>query len=101
MSKELKELHDRLSREIEEMRTTGRSDISYILCDYETEDASPMVLDMCQAAREANEAAFLEWQKAHPEEWAAVLKKADEDTAARIAADDYGAAIDAAYDEPF
>lgn len=101
MSKELKELHDRLSREIEEMRKTGRSDICYILADYETEDASDEVLDMCQAAREAHDAAFLEWQKAHPAEWAAVLKKADEDTAARLAADDYGAAIDAAYDEPF
>lgn len=101
MSKELKELHDRLSREIEEMRKTGRSDICYILADYETEDASDDVLDMCQAAREAHDAAFLEWQKAHPAEWAAVLKKADEDTVARIAADDYGAAIDAAYDEPF
>lgn len=101
MSKELKELHDRLSREIEEMRKTGRSDICYILADYETEDASDEVLDMCQAAREAHDAAFLEWQKAHPAEWAAVLKKADEDTVARIAADDYGAAIDAAYDEPF
>lgn len=101
MSKELKELHDRLSREIEEMRKTGRSDICYILADYETEDASDDVLDMCQAARGAHDAAFLEWQKAHPAEWAAVLKKADEDTVARIAADDYGAAIDAAYDEPF
>lgn len=101
MSKELKELHDLLNREIEEMRTTGRSDISYILCDYETEDASDEVLDMCQAARRAHDAAFLEWQKAHPAEWAAVLKKANEDTAARLAADDYAAAIDAAYDEPF
>lgn len=101
MSKELKELHDRLSHEIETMRRTGRSDISYILWDYETEDASDDVLDMCQAAREAHDAAFLEWQKAHPAEWAAVLKKTDEATAARIAADDYGAAIDAAYDSPF
>ena len=99
--RELKELHDLLNREIEEMRTTGRSDISYILCDYETEDASDEVLDMCQAARRAHDAAFIEWQKAHPAEWAAVLKRADEATAARIAADDYGAAIDAAYDEPF
>ena len=41
--------------------------------------------------------AFIEWQKAHPAEWAAVLKKADEDTAA----DDYGAMIDSAYDRPF
>lgn len=99
--KELKELHDLLNREIEEMRRTGRSDISYILWDYETEDASDEVLDMCQAARKAHEAAFLEWQKAHPAEWAAVLKKADEDTAARLAADDYAAAIDSAYDRPF
>ena len=101
MSKELKELYDLLNREIETMRRTGRSDISYILWDYETEDASDEVLDMCQAAREAHEAAFIEWQKAHPAEWEAVLKRADEATAARLAADDYGAAIDAAYDEPF
>lgn len=97
MSKELKELHERLSREIEAMRRTGRSDIYHILRDYETEDASDEVLDMCQAAREVHDAAFIEWQKAHPAEWAAVLKKADEATAARLAADDYGAA----YDEPF
>lgn len=95
MSKELKELHDRLNHEIETMRKTGRSNIFHILWDYETEDASDEVLDMCQAAREAHNAAFIEWQKAHPAEWAAVLKKADEDTAARLAA------IDAAYDEPF
>lgn len=101
MSKELKELHDRLSHEIETMRKTGRSNIFHVLWDYETEDASDEVLDMCQAAREAHEAAFIEWKKAHPAEWAAVLKKADEAAAARIAADDYGAAIDAAYDEPF
>ena len=101
MSKALKELYDLLNREIEEMRRTGRSDISYILCDYETEDASDEVLDMCQAARRAHDAAFLEWQKAHPAEWAAVLKKADDDIAARIAADDYGTAIDSAYDRPF
>lgn len=101
MSKELKELHDRLNHEIETMRKTGRSDICYILADYETEDASDDVLDMCQAAREAHYAAFIEWKKAHPAEWAAVLKKTDEATAARIAADDYGAAIDAAYDSPF
>ena len=101
MSKELKELYDLLNREIETMRRTGRSDISYILCDAETEDASDEVLDMCQAARKAHEAAFIDWQKAHPAEWAAVLKKADEDMSARISADDYGAAIDAAYNEPF
>ena len=101
MSKELQELYDLLNREIETMRRTGRSDISYILCDYETEDASDEVLDMCQAARRAHEAAFIDWQKAHPAEWAAVLKRVDEDTAARIAADDYGAAIDSAYDRPF
>ena len=101
MSKELKELHDLLNREIEEMRRTGRSDISYILADYEAEDASDEVLDLCQAARAAHEAAFIEWQKAHPEEWAAAQKRADEAIAARLAADDYGAAIDAAYDEPF
>lgn len=64
MSKELKELHDRLNYEIE------------------TEDASDEVLDMCQAAREAHDAAFIDWQKSHPAEWAAVLKKADEATAA-------------------
>ena len=57
MSKELIELHDILTREIETMRRTGRSDISYILCDYETEDASDEVLDMCQAARKARDAA--------------------------------------------
>lgn len=101
MSKELKELHDLLNHEIETMRKTGRSNIFHVLWDYETEDASDEVLDMCQAAREAHYAAFLEWQKAHPAEWAAVLKKADEDTAARLAADNYGAAIDAAYDSPF
>ena len=101
MSKALKELYDLLNREIEEMRRTGSSDISYILCDYETEDASDEVLDMCQAARKAHEDAFIEWQKAHPAEWAAVLKKADDDIAARIAADDYGTAIDSAYDRPF
>lgn len=101
MSKELKELHDCLSHEIETMRRTGRSNIFHVLWDYETEDASDEVLDLCQAARKAHDAAFLEWQKAHPAEWAAVMKKADEDTAARLAADDYGAAIDAAYDEPF
>lgn len=88
MSKELKELHDRLSHEIETMRRTGRSNIFHVLWDYETEDASDEVLDMCQAAREAHDAAFTEWQKAHPAEWAAVLKKADEATAARLAADD-------------
>lgn len=96
MSKELKELHDCLSHEIETMRRTGRSNIFHVLWDYETEDASDEVLDLCQAARKAHDAAFLEWQKAHPAEWAAVPKKADEATAARIAADDYGA-----YDEPF
>lgn len=88
MSKELKELHDRLSHEIETMRKTGRSNIFHVLWDYETEDASDEVLDMCQAARGAHDAAFIEWQKAHPAERAAVLKKADEATAARIAADD-------------
>ena len=101
MSKELKELHDRLNHEIETMRRTGRSNISCVLWDAETEDTSDEVLDMCQAAREAHDVAFLEWQKAHPAEWAAILKKADEATAARLAADDYGAAIDLAYDEPF
>lgn len=71
MSKELKELHDCLSHEIETMRRTGRSNIFHVLWYYETEDASDEVLDLCQAARKAHDAAFLEWQKAHPAEWAA------------------------------
>lgn len=53
-------------REIEEARQTGKSDFDYVFWDYCTEDASPEVIALCEAARKAHKATLLEWERKHP-----------------------------------
>jgi len=62
--------------EIEEARTTGHSDFDYVFWDYCTEDASPEVLALCEAARLAHKAALKEWERKHPAEHAAEIDRA-------------------------
>ena len=63
-------------REIEEARKTGKSDFDYVFWDYCTEDASPEVLALCEAARKAHKAALLEWERMHPAEHEAEVARA-------------------------
>ena len=63
-------------REIEEARTTGKSDFEYVFWDYCTEDAPQEVLALCEAARRAHEAALKEWEREHPAEHAAEVASA-------------------------
>lgn len=63
-------------REIEQARTTGKSDFDYVFWDYCTEDASEEVLALCEAARKAHKAALLEWERKHPAEHAAEVARA-------------------------
>ena len=63
-------------REIDEARTTGHSDFDYVFWDYCTEDASEEVLALCEAARKAHKAALLEWERKHPAEHEAEIKRA-------------------------
>ena len=63
-------------REIEEARSTGHSDFDYVFWDYCTEDASPEVLALCEAARKAHAAALKEWERKHQAEHAAEIARA-------------------------
>ena len=74
-------------REIEEARTTGHSDFDYVFWDYCTEDASPEVLALCEAARRAHKAALKEWEREHPAEHAAEIAHAKAEYAAWEAAE--------------
>lgn len=73
--------------EIEEARQTGKSDFEYVFWDYCTEDASPEVLALCEAARRAHKAALLEWECKHPAEHAAEVARAKEEYSAWEAAE--------------
>ena len=74
-------------REIEEARTTGKSDFEYVYWDWCTEDASPEVLALCEAARKAHKAALMEWERKHPAEHAAEVARAHAEYAAWEAAE--------------
>ena len=74
-------------REIEEARRTGKSDFEYVFWDYCTEDASPEVLALCEAARKAHKAALLEWERKHPAEHAAEVARAEAEYSAWEAAE--------------
>ena len=62
--------------EIEQARNTGKSDFSYGVWDYCTEDASGEVLALCEAASKAHKAALQEWERKHPAEHAAEVARA-------------------------
>ena len=63
-------------REIEQARTTGKSDFDYVFWDYCTEDAPEEVLALCEAARKAHKAALKEWERKHQAEHAAEVARA-------------------------
>ena len=65
--------------EIEEARRTGKSDFEYVFWDYCTEDASPEVLALCDAARKAHKAALKEWESNHLAERGAEVARAKEE----------------------
>ena len=74
-------------REIEEARATGKSDFDYVFWDYCTEDASPEVLALREAARKAHKAALQQWARQHPAQHAAEAARAPADYAAWQAAE--------------